>query len=1151
MGAGKRGAVSLLVGILLVGVLVPAGAGAQSSAAGEGSVSGVRVWSDEPGVLRVAWRAASPVPSDYRVMWAPEGESYKTWSDLSGNAYPESSSLVLEGLDADRVYRVQVRARYYDGRGKRLWSGPWSDVAAGRPSGGDVAGTVLAGTMKWGSGVSGGSEYVGYSLARRTGAPDRAGGFEMRFWDDEVLRSRSHLYALAQIQGPVASGPAAGLDHPVVLTMTSDVDLSSGFMLEFGDVLYASAEAVNPQGDVGAYRYWMWDSPCVRWQAGDEAEFRIVASGPGGLVQGGLAGGSLESLGVAGAALDSPFDPGVLDHFATTDPGAARVEISAVAAQPGACTTQISPPDADGDASNGHQVDLASGETVVSVSVTAADGSVVRTYTLTVSRPAVLSDDATLGGLAVVGAALEGEFDPDMSQYTAQAEAHTARVTVAAEAADAGASVEISPPDADGDASNGHQVDVGDNAITVTVTAADGVTVRVYEVAVTRPPRPPLPTLAALELTDTTLAPQLGPETSHYTAAVTAGANQVTVTAEPSEPGATVEITPPDADANADGHQIDVRSGDAVVSVTLTAADGISSRVYTVAIGRDIQPAAAGRVALSGVDVEFSPTQSRYDTTVPRHLTSTSIDLAPSGASTLEGFTFTAGDTHVTPIGDDGRVALTPGRDTLIAVRAASPGHQRERLYTFRLRPPLDSSSGTRSVGIRGIPTISAAAKSALRDTRDGAAPQLSALAVSVGTLEPAFASAVTEYTLSVPYDTAHLTVTPTPPTGATVTYLPAGGAGRFALNPTQNGQPSQTAVMVIVTQGDSVNRYTINVTRNPASTHEETGTDFAGDTTTTGRIGINEFLKGQISTGGDVDWYKVDLEAGSISFFYMLGDRGEYYNSTGTLSEAWITGIYKADGTQAATPHTTNECHQASSFSGRSPSFSHLTAYGYPLIRCGPTFWEASGSMVYFVPETDGLYYIGVASRSTSNTGTYTLIQRERYTGDQAAHHSSYGTHPHAYGQLTIGETTAAFLEFPLDRDNFQVELTAGRRYRFMGSRASDVMGRSLAIEPGVHGRSFAVEDVLNWSGYERCRGPHLRWRRASFMAGDIWRVSTNGSGETVYHPVHEAVMCFVFDEFTATDTGTYIIQVFAYNNDGTSGWGGYKVTVIDITDD
>ena len=50
---------------------------------------------------------------------------------------------------------------------------------------------------------------------------------------------------------------------------------------------------------------------------------------------------------------------------------------------------------------------------------------------------------------------------------------------------------------------------------------------------------------------------------------------------------------------------------------------------------------------------------------------------------------------------------------------------------------------------------------------------------------------------------------------------------------------------------------------------------------------------------------------------------------------------------------------------------------------------------------------------------------------------------------QLTVGETTAAFLEWPRDRDNFQVELTAGRRYRFMGSRASDVTGKSLRIAP------------------------------------------------------------------------------------------------------
>ena len=90
-----------------------------------------------------------------------------------------------------------------------------------------------------------------------------------------------------------------------------------------------------------------------------------------------------------------------------------------------------------------------------------------------------------------------------------------------------------------------------------------------------------------------------------------------------------------------------------------------------------------------------------------------------------------------------------------------------------------------------------------------------------------------------------------------------------------------------------------------------------------------------------------------------------------------------------------------------------------------------------------------------------------------------------------------------------------------------------------------------MTWPSQWRCPTPHVPWRAASFMAGDIWRVSTNNLLETVYHPIHEASMCYVFDEFTAPVTGTYIIQVFAYDNDGTSGWGGYKVTVTDVTDD
>ncbi len=276
MVARRRGWAAWLGALLLAAVLVPAGAGAQSSA-GDGSVSGVRVWSDEPGVLRVAWDAPLAAASDYRVMWAPVGEGFKSWSDLSGNAYPDTESLVLEGLAADAVYRVQVRARYNDAGGVRVWSGAWSGVVSGAVSGGDVAGTVLAGTMTWGSTSSGGSAAVGYSRAVYSGAPDRVGGFEMRYWDGVVVRSRIQLYALAQIVGPVRVGPAVGLSDPVILTMYSDMDLLSGFTLEVGDAVFDSADAVNPQGDVGAFRYWMWDSPGVVWQPGDKAQFRIIA----------------------------------------------------------------------------------------------------------------------------------------------------------------------------------------------------------------------------------------------------------------------------------------------------------------------------------------------------------------------------------------------------------------------------------------------------------------------------------------------------------------------------------------------------------------------------------------------------------------------------------------------------------------------------------------------------------------------------------------------------------------------------------------------------------------------------------------------------------------------------------------------------------
>ena len=73
------------------------------------------------GTAIITWAAAFDTPEDYRISWAAVEGNYKTWTDLSGNAFPSSASQTISGLTAGQRYKVRVRARYGPGS-----SGPWS-----------------------------------------------------------------------------------------------------------------------------------------------------------------------------------------------------------------------------------------------------------------------------------------------------------------------------------------------------------------------------------------------------------------------------------------------------------------------------------------------------------------------------------------------------------------------------------------------------------------------------------------------------------------------------------------------------------------------------------------------------------------------------------------------------------------------------------------------------------------------------------------------------------------------------------------------------------------------------------------------------------------------------------------------------------------
>ena len=97
------------------------------------AISTVRVESSQPGELEVSWDAPTDTPRDYRVNWARVGESFPTWTDLSGNSFPTSPSYTIIGVDEGVRYKVKVRARYNGS------SGPWTEpveaaVAAAEPT---------------------------------------------------------------------------------------------------------------------------------------------------------------------------------------------------------------------------------------------------------------------------------------------------------------------------------------------------------------------------------------------------------------------------------------------------------------------------------------------------------------------------------------------------------------------------------------------------------------------------------------------------------------------------------------------------------------------------------------------------------------------------------------------------------------------------------------------------------------------------------------------------------------------------------------------------------------------------------------------------------------------------------------------------------
>ena len=282
----------------------------------------------------------------------------------------------------------------------------------------------------------------------------------------------------------------------------------------------------------------------------------------------------LSSLTIGAA--DLGFHPDVMAYAVAVPFATGSVTVVAEPAD-GTSVAAIAGQDDDPDRPE-HQAALTVGATTVSVTVTAADGT-VRTYTVTVTRTPA-SADARLTRLALSGVDLA--FDPGTTAYAADVAYAVATVTVSAAAGDSRARVAVAPADGDPVAA-GHQIAlaVGANAVTTTVTAEDGTT-RAYAVTVTRAAASDDASLASLAVSGADLA--FDAAVTEYAVEVSYYAELATVSAGPTHPAATATVAPADAGPAA-GHQVALAVGSNAIDVTVTSEDG-STRSYSVSVRR-------------------------------------------------------------------------------------------------------------------------------------------------------------------------------------------------------------------------------------------------------------------------------------------------------------------------------------------------------------------------------------------------------------------------------------------------------------------------------------------------------------------------------------------------------------------------------------
>jgi len=289
---------------------------------------------------------------------------------------------------------------------------------------------------------------------------------------------------------------------------------------------------------------------------------------------------TLSGLAMSSGTLSPSFATATTSYTATVPNATTSITVTPTVTDPTATikvngTTVVS-------GTNSAALPLAMGTNTITTVVTAQDGTTTSTYTITVTR---ISSVSTLSGLVLSSGTLNPTFVPATTSYIASVTNATTSITVRPTVTDQAATVKVNGATVtSGTNSAAIPLVVGNNTITVLVTAQDGITTSTYTLTVTR--LSTVSTLSSLVPSSGTLSPSFATATTSYTASVTNATTSISVRPTLTDPTATVKVNGTSVASGTNSGSLPLVAGNNTISVQVTAQDGITKTTYTITVTR-------------------------------------------------------------------------------------------------------------------------------------------------------------------------------------------------------------------------------------------------------------------------------------------------------------------------------------------------------------------------------------------------------------------------------------------------------------------------------------------------------------------------------------------------------------------------------------